>query len=205
MSEVRVLIVEDHSIIRETLENIVQKALPGCIVDFCESIPQGLHYLKSDPYDLVISDLGFEDGKRFDIVEGARTRLIPCIILTGYSNVTFLKKALQIGVAGYVIKTSPPEELEHAIHNIVNPHPYFCPKALEIRKKINPNHSYQVPELNAIEEQILQFTINGLDQEEIAEYLGKSYHLIRHYRREMLRKNNCNMSVLIKRYMEWKG
>lgn len=205
MSYPRVLIVEDHSILSKTLEEQVRGVHPKAQIYFTEYISDGLSRLESGVYDFVISDLGFEGGKRFDIVEAARKHGVPCIILTGYANRSFLQKALYIGIAGYVLKTSPLKELENAIREIGKPGTYLCPNAAAIRNNISNDLPYEQPKLNGIEEKILELTIAGKTQEEIAEEIGKSYHLVRHYRKEMLRKNNCTISVLIKRYLEWRG
>jgi DNA-binding CsgD family transcriptional regulator len=60
-------------------------------------------------------------------------------------------------------------------------------------------------QLEPHELRILQLSVMGYSIKEIGEIMSKSEHTVRHYRKQMLQKNNCNFNVLIYRYVQMRS
>src|SRR5277367_1869117 len=111
--QIRILLVDDHSLFRESLSRLLEAELDYRIVGNCASSTEALELLKSSPVDLVLLDydLGDEQGSSF-LVESKRTGFAGKILMVtaGMSDAGTLR-ALEGGVAGIFLKHSPPAQL----------------------------------------------------------------------------------------------
>ena len=116
---VRVYIVEDHRMIREMLRTSLELEAEIEVVGDAPEAEQALTDLKSKDVDVVLMDIGLPGMNGVD----ATRRLseirpeLPVVILTSFQNDN-VELAIQAGARGYILKTSPGEELTRAIHAV---------------------------------------------------------------------------------------
>ena len=199
----KILLVEDHAVVQQTVREILHQVHPDALIDVRSDIRNGLSAMKTSAYALVVSDLGFDGQIRFDLLEACRQQRVPCVVLTGYVNQESVKKALDLGAAGYILKTSPLDVLRYGFAHLDPLNPFLCPHTREVLERSRHEEFFEAPRLTLMEEEALKMTIEGCDLNEIAERMGKSFHTVRAYRRDMLKKNNCTLPTLIKRYLAY--
>jgi DNA-binding NarL/FixJ family response regulator len=99
---------------RETLSDLIKRE-PGFAV--CGAAPTGeeaLEQLATVAADLVLVDLALPGMNGIDLIQALQVRQpdLPCLILSGHSEVPYIRQALEVGARGYVLKGNPPEILE---------------------------------------------------------------------------------------------
>ena len=120
--QIRILLVDDHSLFRESLSRLLQAEADFRIAGNCASVAEALAVLDREPVDVVLLDydLGEEQGSSFlDSAKkkGFQGRVL--MVTAGMSDAGTLR-ALESGAAGVFLKHSPPTQLVEAIHKVVS-------------------------------------------------------------------------------------
>jgi DNA-binding NtrC family response regulator len=107
----RVLVVDDESDIRESLEALL--SMEGYSVDLAHNAAEGLHQMQSRGYDLVLLDLMMPDRSGMDVLQEVRERdrETPIFMITAYGSVEAAVKALKLGANDYFSKPWDNEKL----------------------------------------------------------------------------------------------
>jgi DNA-binding NarL/FixJ family response regulator len=130
--EIRILLLDDHGLFRESLSRLLQSEPDFRIAGTCASATEALAALDREPIDLVLLDydLGEEQGLSF--LESARQKNFAGRILmvtAGMSDANTLR-ALENGAAGIFLKHSPPAQLVEAIHKVMSGEMWLDPRAV---------------------------------------------------------------------------
>lgn len=199
----KVLITEDHPIVVKMLSNLVLEIYPYAIIKSATNTEDAAILIKGYEFDLVISDLDFNGEKRFSIVELAKEYGIRCIIFSGHYNIAFIKKATTFGVVGFISKLGNLDDLKYALLNYKTIENYVCSYCINQNK---PKESNEIlsPDITAIEEIILSNLLVQKPRKEIAKELKITSDSLNTYINRMTAKNDCNLLVLIHRYIVWK-
>lgn len=116
---VRVYIVEDHPVMRETLQDYLSLEPDLEICGMAESAEAALEALEAASPDVVLVDLSLPRRSGLELVEEIRERWgTPCVILSGHGERTYVSRALASGARGYVLKGNP-RELPLAIAHVL--------------------------------------------------------------------------------------
>lgn len=199
----KVLIVEDQPIIINTLSNILLEIYPDALIKSCTSTEDAFKVLQTNKFDLIISDLDFGGEKRFAVAELAKKHQIKCIIYSGHYNQAFIKKAMELDVIGFVSKLGNIYDLKYALKNYKSLKNYIC-NFCETQNLQTDNNEILSPDLKGIEEHILDLLLIQKPRKEIAKTLDITAGSLNTYINRMTAKNNCNLIVLIHRYIVWK-
>ncbi|MEP0841397.1 MAG: response regulator transcription factor [Phycisphaerae bacterium] len=123
----RLLLVDDHQIVREVLaERLIRE--PGITaVDQAENADAALAKARANPPDLVVMDIEMPGSSPFEAAASIRRDVPNCkvIFLTGYDYDTYLEEALAVQARGYVIKSDGLDALLEAIHKVAAGEWYF--------------------------------------------------------------------------------
>ena len=120
MSHLRILLVEDHALVRAGMRALLQK-IEG--IEVIADVGDGWEAIKSvqaDPPDLVLMDIAMPGLNGLDatariVKESPTTRVI---LLSMYANEEYLQQALQVGASGYLLKGAELAELELALKTV---------------------------------------------------------------------------------------
>jgi DNA-binding NarL/FixJ family response regulator len=114
----RILIVDDHALVRRGLHYVVKESFPDADVVEAEGSAAALEALRtSKPMDMALVDVRMPDLDGLELlraIKGEWTEL-PVIMLSTYDNAPYVKRALADGAAGYLLKDATPEDLAQAI------------------------------------------------------------------------------------------
>lgn len=120
MEPIRVIIVDDHSVVRMGLRTVLAESADMVWVAEGESGAQACELAEKHKPDVLLIDLSLPDGNSFEVIREVR-RLSPAtqvLVLTMHDNELFLVDALAAGAAGYLLKDSPPKLIPLSIQTL---------------------------------------------------------------------------------------
>jgi DNA-binding NarL/FixJ family response regulator len=115
----RILIVDDHALVRRGMSYVVKEGFPDADVVEAESSAAALEALRSGgKVDLALVDVRMPDLDGLELLRAikAEWEAMPVIMLSTYENAPYVKRALADGAAGYLLKDATPEDLSQAIN-----------------------------------------------------------------------------------------
>src|SRR6185295_19649473 len=114
----RILIVDDHALVRRGMSYVVKEGFPDAEVIEAESSAAALEALRSTgKVDLALVDVRMPDLDGLELLRAIKAEWeeMPVIMLSTYENAPYVKRALADGAAGYLLKDATPEDLSQAI------------------------------------------------------------------------------------------
>jgi len=201
----RVLIVDDHEVVRNGLKKILEEQ-PGEI-EFGEAgtASEAITFVREQAWDIVILDISLGGGRNgletLKELKQMRPRL-HVLILTMHSEEQYARRSFRSGAAGYITKDSPRAELIRAVSKVMEGGKYVSPVLAEklvayIEKDINgPPHET----LSDREFQVMRLIASGKTVSEIAELLSLSDKTISTYRARILEKMGMKTSAELTHY-----
>jgi DNA-binding NarL/FixJ family response regulator len=116
----RILIVDDHAVVREGLARILGGAGEGWTVNEASSGFQALDWLRRDHADLVILDLSMPGMSGLELVRRIRGEFgrLPVLVLSMHAEEQYAMRAFKAGANGYMTKDSPSSELIRAVRKV---------------------------------------------------------------------------------------
>lgn len=126
---IHVLIVDDHYQVRRSVRLLLQQVPDIQVVDEAPNGREGIKLAQALAPDVIVMDISMPDMDGFQTIKQLQALDIPTkiVILSMYGNLTFVKKALQQGVRGYVLKRSAVKELVQAIKSVWQGRTYLSP------------------------------------------------------------------------------
>src|SRR6476620_12211714 len=115
----RILIVDDHALVRRGMNYVVKEGFPDAEVIEAESSAAALDALHSTgKVDLALVDVRMPDLDGLELLRAIKAEWeeMPVIMLSTYENAPYVKRALADGAAGYLLKDATPEDLSQAIN-----------------------------------------------------------------------------------------
>lgn len=161
----RILIADDHEMIKEGLKHFINGLLSHVVIDTACDGDSAIEKIKKHEYNLIILDVNMPGTDSFGLVSNIRIIMPNAKILIYSMNAenVYAKRYLQLGANGYVNKTASPIELATAINAVLSKDRYFSADLIEIiteeafgKKANNP-----FDKLSSREFEILQHLING--------------------------------------------
>lgn len=207
-SEIKVLIVDDHQLIREAWTAILEIVPLITIVGSAESAEEAFEMSVLHRPEIVLMDVNLNGSNGFDATERItnsmpKTRVIG---LSLHDDVSLVMKFLGKGARGYLSKNTSKEELLMAIEAVMGEEVYL---GSDIRKKLEVNElAAEMPdrkELTAKEIEITRFITRGLTSREIAEQLFISTRTVETHRYNILRKLGIPNAAQLSSWAKEKG
>jgi two-component system nitrate/nitrite response regulator NarL len=170
--KVRVLIVDDHTLFRESVTRLL-RAEHDLDVRHCGSVHEGISIIGGWPADVVLLDfdLGNEKGSSFLAKARAAGFQGKTLLLTAGVNELEAVDLIRRGISGIVLKHSSPEDLSESIHQALAGKVWFEQKYLtKVMEKATPSESAAggARTFTERERQVLSFVFEGLSNKEIA-------------------------------------
>ncbi len=201
----KVLIADDHAVVRRGVREILEEALLGIAVDEAGSASETLKAVRDKAYDIVLLDISFPDGNGLDVLRqirshGPSTRVL---LLSTYSEEQYARRALRSGAAGYLTKDRAPDELIDAIRKVAAGGKYITQSLAERLADEIGAETQQAPHetLSDREFQIMIHLAAGKSVGEIAAELALSPKTVSTYRSRVLEKLNVKTTAEIVRYV----
>ncbi len=201
---IRILIADDHPIVRRGLKEILVRELEGTICGEAGNAQQVLSEVQSQDWDLVILGVTMPGRSGLDVLrdlKGLRPKL-PVLVLSMHPEDQLGKRMLKAGASGYMNKESAPEELVKAIRKVLAGGVYVSPALAErLALDLQENSGRPLHEtLSDREFEVLRMIALGKTVTQIAEELHLSVPTVSTYRARLLEKMNMTTTAELMRY-----
>jgi DNA-binding NarL/FixJ family response regulator len=193
MAAIKVMIVDDHSMIREGLKQLLE--LDGdftVIAEACDGI-ECLEKLSSVKPDVILLDINMPRMNGLQVLQKLKEKRkrVKVLVLTVHNEIEYLMKAVDIGVNGYLLKDSESAELKKAISSVVEGNDYIQPSLIPLlnSKIIDRNKDIvKIDSLTRRELDVLKLLALGEYNKDIAEKLEISERTVKNHVSNIFKK-----------------
>lgn len=200
---IRILIADDHPVVREGFKQIISKADDLKVADEALSGFEVIEKIKNNQFDVVVLDLSMPGKDGLEVLKDIKILQpgLPVLILSMHPEEQVALRTFKCGASGYLNKESAPGELVNAIRKIHSGGKYVSSALAEklvsgFDKKVEEPHE----SLSDREFQVLRLLASGMDTDEIAEELFISVKTVRTYRDRILEKLDLKNNVELAHY-----
>ena len=204
---IRVFIVDDHPVVIEGIHSLMQNEKDIEWAGQAMNAQSCLGFFVNNIADVVLMDISMPgmDGVELCAVMKGKYPGIFILGLSTFNQGLYIKKMMENGASGYILKNSSKEELLKAIHTVSNGGIFFSGEAGEALKEYQRSSTIQLPELSPREKEILGLIAEGYTNPQIAEKIFLSSFTVDSHRKNLLAKLNVkNTASLIKLAVEQK-
>ncbi|HEV3413025.1 MAG TPA: response regulator transcription factor [Puia sp.] len=200
MKKVSIMIVDDHTLIRETWSFLLGKNENFDVVAECGDGERAIELARDKRPDVVLLDINMAPMSGFDVLKMIR-KYSPGSKIIGvsmHSQPAYAKKMLRLGAKGYVTKNSPRQEMLTAIAEVSRNQVYVCQEVKNILSEQMLNGDQVNPDINNLsdrEMQIVRALKEGLSSKEIASELNISLKTVEVHRHNILKKLKLKNTV----------
>lgn len=201
---IRVLIADDHAILRRGLRQIIEEEDDLTVVGEAESSAQTLQHLRSNGCDVVLLDISMPDRNGIDTlaIVAKDHPGVGVLMLSTHPENQYAVRAIKAGASGYLTKQSAPAQLVTAIRQVATGKKYLTPAVAEELAKHVGNESDRPPHeaLSSREYQTMCMIAGGHSVSEIAQKLSLSVKTVSVYRARVLTKLGVSNNAGIASY-----
>jgi DNA-binding NarL/FixJ family response regulator len=199
----RILLVDDHPVVRHGIRTILTERLKDAVVGEAGDAASALVQVRSADWDIVVADISLPGTNGLDLIKELR-RLqptLPTLVVSMHPASQFARRALAAGAAGYLTKDSSPDEFIAAIEEARHGRRYVGRDTGEMlgrwsaRAATTPHDS-----LSDREYQVLRMLGSGQTVSDIARDLSLSVKTVSTYRMRVLEKLGMRTNAELMRY-----
>jgi DNA-binding NarL/FixJ family response regulator len=209
---IRVLLADDHSVLREGLRSILESRTNVEVVGEAENGRVAVELARTLSPDVVVMDIGMRDLNGIEATRQIRDENadVGVIALSTHSDRRYVLAMLQAGAAGYVLKASAFDDLQRALDAVSAGKRYLSPEitGVVIDAGIGPATGSDAPghgPLGAREREVLQLLAEGHTSGEIAHRLHISTHTVDTHRRNIMQKLDLHSVAELTKYAVREG
>lgn len=191
MTPIKILIIDDHSMIREGLKQLLELDGDIQVVGEAGDGKEGIELIQSTPHDVVLLDINMPNVNGLQMLEQLKQKQIKTkvLILTIHNEIEYLLRAIDIGVNGYVLKDSESAVLKTAINAICQGETFIQPSLTPLLKaSVEKKQTKISTDLTKRELQVLELLAEGLFNKEIAERLFISEKTVKNHVSNIFKK-----------------
>jgi DNA-binding NarL/FixJ family response regulator len=201
---IRVLIADDHAIVREGLKQILSEIPDMMVVDEAFDGEEALRKTQTDTWDVLVLDLAMPGRSGLDILEQLKGThpWRPVLVLSMHAEEMYAVRVLRAGASGYLTKESTPYELVKAIRKVLSGGKYVSASLAEtLALRLDDTTERPLHEtLSQREFQVLRMLASGMTITEVAGELSLSVKTVSTYRARILEKLNLRNNAEAIRY-----
>lgn len=213
MDEVKLLLVDDHEVVRTGLRMLLENQPNIKIVGEANTGLQALEMADALNPDVVIMDITLPDISGIEATRRLRQAHpnMPVVALTIHEDEQYFFEMLQAGASAYVPKRAAPEDLINAIEAVHAGEVYIYPTLAKLLVADFISRSGEgavkatVDGLTPREQEVLAVLAEGLSNDDIAERLAISRHTVARHRENLMRKLNLHSRSELVKYAIRKG
>ncbi|HRQ65746.1 MAG TPA: response regulator transcription factor [Xanthomonadaceae bacterium] len=197
---IRVMIAEDQGMVRGALAALLALEPDIEVVASAADGEQAWRMVRDAPPDVLVTDIEMPGLTGLDLAQRVLRHALPCkvVILTTFARPGYLRRALDAGVKGYLLKDAPSEKLAEALRSVHRGGRVIDPElAVEAWGEADP--------LNDRERQVLRLAGDGMNAPDIARQLGLTQGTVRNYLSEAIGKLRVSNRIEAYRLARQKG
>jgi DNA-binding NarL/FixJ family response regulator len=193
MNKIRILIADDHKLIRETWSYILDSDPRFLVIGQCGDAEEAVEFARIKHPDVILMDINMSPISGLEATQRIR-KISPASKIIGvsmHSQPVYAKKMLQMGARGYVTKNSPKEEMIKAILEVSQGNKFICEEIKNIISDQLLDENENTPNINSLTEremQIINLIKEGQSSKEISINLNISLKTVEVHRHNILKK-----------------
>ncbi len=200
----KILVADDHSVVRKGLIQIINEMDEVSSIDEAENGFEVLEKTKSTDYDLLVLDLSMPDKNGLDVLKDLKIQKpkLRTLVLSTYPEELFAIRSFKAGASGYLNKNSAPDELEKAIRKVSSGGKYVSESLTASMAEHFGGAFNQLPHqrLTDRELQVFQMIAEGKPTSQISKDLSLSGKTISSHKTNILEKMDLKSSADIVQY-----
>jgi DNA-binding NarL/FixJ family response regulator len=205
---VKIVIIEDHQLVRDMLEFSCRSLVPAAEIHVSENGANGLALCRAQQPDLIFLDLVLPDSDGLDLVPEilAASPTAKLIALTSFADEFTVHRISRAKVHGFVAKNEQPlDRLKEAIETVLGGGQYFSPVVQRMKHSLRADPGSFDKVLSEHEQDLLRLFGRGLTNETVADRLGLSVNTVKVHRRNILGKLGLHSTPELIHYALEKG
>ncbi len=213
MKKHQIFLVEDHTILRDGLRELLSSEPDLEVVGEAGEGREAIRRIGELMPDLVLMDLSMPGVTGIDATREIRRRNpdIKIVALTVHTDESYIHASLEAGANGYVSKSSSRDELVSAIRNVLNGKLHLSPEMMDkvllgyVQGRKTPTSTSTFDTLTNRERQILKLVAEVKSNKQIAEYLCISVKTVEKHRANLMKKLDLHNASALTAYAIKKG
>ena len=204
MNNMKILIADDHAVVRTGLIQIISEIPEVSSLEEAEDGEQVINLVNKNKYDLVILDISMPKRSGIEVLNQLRKTYpkLPILILSIYPENQYAKRVIQAGASGFIAKHSEPAELKEAILKTVNGGRYISRELAEhLATELFEQRTENLHEILSLREfEVMRLIASGKSASQIASEIFLSVKTISTYRSRIIQKTKLKNNAEITRY-----
>jgi DNA-binding NarL/FixJ family response regulator len=203
---IRVLVVDDHAILRDGIRSILEGQEDIIVVGEADDGSKAIENVKETLPDIVLMDLSMPKLNGLEATRFIKEHFpqVKVLILTQHDDREYILPALRAGAAGYVLKRSGRREMLNALRQVYEQGAFLASnvtrEVLQVYSREGHSRKSEVQHLTKREHQVLQLTMEGKSNKEIALELGISPKTVSVHRTNVMTKFGVQNTVELIRF-----
>ena len=203
----RVMIVDDHPIVRQGLKRMIDAEPDLEVCAEAESEPAARRVLRQLTPDIMVVDLSLDDGDGLELVRAVHAHHpeVPMLVLSMHDETIYAERMLAEGANGYIMKQAAADQLLTALRRVLDGDTYLSEEMATIHKaNVVEGSGDPIQRLSNRELQVLNLVGRGVSSRDIAGELGLSVKTVESHRQSIKRRLHLmNNAQLLKYAMNW--
>lgn len=193
MSMIRVLIADDHKMVREGLRRILEFDGEIQVIDEADNGEECINKIRSSKPDIVLLDINMPVMNGIEALQEIRKKKLKTkvIILTVHNEIEYLLRAVDIGIDGYVLKDSDAHELIRAVTSVYEGDKFIQPSLIPLLNSkliARDLDAERLEQLSKREIEVLKLVAVGMFNKEIGVELGISECTVKNHLSSIFKK-----------------
>ena len=196
MTAIRVLLVDDHPLLRLGVRRSIENEEGFAVAGECEDLASTRSWLKAGgKADVAILDRSLPDGDGLEVMSDLKSAGMKVIVLTVEDGDEEIRAAIDAGVDGYLLKSSDTEQITHAIGIVLQDAGAFPPQV--VQKLTRSTGEDPLAKLSARELEIAEYVAQGYSNKVIGAKLNLSDNTVRNHLANIMQKLNFHNRVQV--------
>jgi len=132
ISKARVLIVDDHPMIRERLSEVISGEADMCLCGEADELHRAFRIVESERPRLIITGLDFKGSHGLEFIKDLRARYpeVRVLVFSGHDESVYAERAIRAGASGFITKRELSKEVLQAVRQVLSGHVYLSPRVV---------------------------------------------------------------------------
>ena len=204
--KIKILIVDDHEIFRSGLKLLINRLKYGKVVAEATNGKEFLDLLELNIPDIVLMDIEMPVMNGIEATKKALEHYpsLKIIALTMFNDEEYVESMLDAGVKGFLLKSINKESLDKALQSVMQGKNYYSEELFQyFTKKVTQSDKHESPEIKLTQREIeiVQLSLEGLNNKEIADKLFLSERTVVGHKSNLLSKTGCKSTIHLLAYV----
>lgn len=214
MKKLRILLADDHSIVRSGLRSLFKPMREFVVVGEASNGEEAVEQAERLRPDITIMDISMPKMNGIEATKLIKQKSpgVKVLILTVHDNEEYVYELIRAGADGYVLKDAEKQEIFAAVRKVADAEPFFSPGVSKLiigkiarDSKDHPKPGDNAPRLTKREEEILRLIAHGMTSKKIAEKLCLSSSTVNTHRANLMQKLDIHDTASLVRFAIQKG